>query len=327
MTGKIFDIQRFCTNDGPGIRTVVFFKGCSLSCAWCHNPESKQTENEILYNEKSCIQCTLCEAVCPEHQHSFDSAGHIFSRDNCNLCMKCVDACPSGALKACGEEKSADDIVEATLRDRQFYEQSGGGVTLSGGEPLMQFEFALELLKKLKKNGIHTLFLPSENSLDKNLEEKIFVEAEYNKVRVVLIPNIIQEEFVKYDIGYIETQPLLTPTKFPLEYYTNSVLKRLFDILFSLAFLIIIGSWLFPIIAIIIKSTSKGNVFFKQKRYGYHDEVFECIKFRTMVENEESSTKTTSKDDYRITKFGKFLRKTSLDETPQFINVFLKIKD
>lgn len=156
MTGKIFDIQRFCTNDGPGIRTVVFFKGCSLSCAWCHNPESKQTENEILYNEKSCIQCTLCEAECTEHQHSFDSAGHIFSRDNCNLCMKCVDACPSGALKACGEEKSADDIVEATLRDRQFYEQSGGGVTLSGGEPLMQFEFALELLKKLKKNGIHT---------------------------------------------------------------------------------------------------------------------------------------------------------------------------
>ena len=213
-------------------------------------------------------------------------------------------------------ENSSSVILKNTLSKRKDY-----------GYKIFDFtneNIEIESLKDFwKKNGIHTLFLPSENSLDKSLEEKIFVEAEYNKVRVVLIPNIIQEEFVKYDIGYIETQPLLTPTKFPLEYYTNSVLKRLFDILFSLAFLIIIGSWLFPIIAIIIKSTSKGNVFFKQKRYGYHDEVFECIKFRTMVENEESSTKTTSKDDYRITKFGKFLRKTSLDETPQFINILL----
>lgn len=180
-----------------------------------------------------------------------------------------------------------------------------------------------ELKKFWKEKGIHTIFLPSENTLEKKLEEKIFTEAENEKIRVVLIPNIIQEQFMKYELSYIESQPLLIPTKFPLEYYTNSVLKRSFDILFSVFFLVFIASWLFPIIAIIIKSTSKGNIFFPQKRYGYHDEVFECIKFRTMIENEESSTKTTTKNDYRITKFGKFLRKTSLDETPQFINVLL----
>ncbi|GGP03974.1 undecaprenyl-phosphate glucose phosphotransferase [Cloacibacterium rupense] len=180
-----------------------------------------------------------------------------------------------------------------------------------------------ELKKFWKEKGIHTIFLPSENTLEKKLEEKIFTEAENEKIRVVLIPNIIQEQFMKYELSYIESQPLLIPTKFPLEYYTNSVLKRSFDILFSVFFLVFIASWLFPIIAIIIKSTSKGNIFFTQKRYGYHDEVFECIKFRTMIENEESSTKTTTKNDYRITNFGKFLRKTSLDETPQFINVLL----
>lgn len=185
-------------------------------------------------------------------------------------------------------------------------------------------ELEIGLLKKFwKEKGIHTIFLPSEHILEKKLEEKIFIEAENDKVRVVLIPNIIQEEFMKYELSYIESQPLLIPTKFPLEYYTNSVLKRIFDILFSVSFLIFIASWLFPIIAIIIKATSKGKIFFTQKRYGYHDEVFECIKFRTMIENEESSTKTTAKNDYRITKFGKFLRKTSLDETPQFINVLL----
>ena len=173
------------------------------------------------------------------------------------------------------------------------------------------------------KNGIHTIFLPADHNLDKNFEKEIIEEAENNKVKVALIPSIIRNEFFEYDLGYVETQPILFPSKFPLSYYTNASIKRAFDVLFSLLTLIFIGTWLFPIIAILIKLDSKGSVFFIQKRYGFHDEVFNCIKFRTMVENKDCSTKTTSENDVRITKIGKFLRKTSLDEMPQFFNVLL----
>lgn len=173
------------------------------------------------------------------------------------------------------------------------------------------------------KNGIHTIFLPADHNLDKNFEKEIIEEAENNKVKVAIIPSIIRNEFFEYDLGYIETQPILFPSKFPLSYYSNASIKRAFDVLFSLLTLIFIGTWLFPIIAILIKLDSKGSVFFIQKRYGFHDEVFNCIKFRTMVENKDCSTKTTSENDVRITKIGKFLRKTSLDEMPQFFNVLL----
>lgn len=174
-----------------------------------------------------------------------------------------------------------------------------------------------------QENGIHTIFLPADHNLDKNFEKEIIEEAENNKVKVALIPSIIRNEFFEYDLGYIETQPILFPSKFPLSYYSNASIKRAFDVLFSLLTLIFIGTWLFPIIAILIKLDSKGSVFFIQKRYGFHDEVFNCIKFRTMVENKDCSTKTTSENDVRITKIGKFLRKTSLDEMPQFFNVLL----
>ena len=174
-----------------------------------------------------------------------------------------------------------------------------------------------------QENGIHTVFLPADHNLDKNFEKEIIEEAENNKVKVAIIPSIIRNDFFEYDLGYIETQPILFPSKFPLSYYSNASIKRAFDVLFSLLTLIFIGTWLFPIIAILIKLDSKGSVFFIQKRYGFHDEVFNCIKFRTMVENKDCSTKTTSENDVRITKIGKFLRKTSLDEMPQFFNVLL----
>ena len=180
-----------------------------------------------------------------------------------------------------------------------------------------------EIKEFWKENGIHTMFIPSESNTDQELKNKILREAELSKVKVSLVPNILLSNYFQYDFEYIDTQPVLNQAKLPLDNYTNTFLKRLIDIFLSIFVLVFIGIWLFPIIALLIKLESKGNVFFKQKRYGYHDEVFECIKFRTMVENEESSTKTTSKDDYRITKFGKFLRKTSLDETPQFINVLV----
>lgn len=186
-------------------------------------------------------------------------------------------------------------------------------------------ELSISNLKKFWiKNGIHTLYLPSENSeVLQKLETEIFNAAEKYKVRISLVPDIIQNNFLRYDLEYIEMQPILTQSKFPLDHFSNFILKRLLDITFSLLFLIFIGSWLFPIIAILIKSSGKGPIFFKQERYGYHEKVFICYKFRTMVLNGGSTTETTAQNDQRITKFGKLLRRTSLDELPQFLNVLL----
>ncbi|WP_300674927.1 exopolysaccharide biosynthesis polyprenyl glycosylphosphotransferase [Soonwooa sp.] len=211
-------------------------------------------------------------------------------------------------------ESSATEILRDIIETRpdygyKIYEFPTGKIDI---ENLVDF---------WKKEGIHTIFLPSENCIDPILERKIFYEAENNKVKISLVPNIIQNNFFEYDINYIVTLPVLSPTKYPLEFFTNSLLKRTFDIVFSLIVLAGICSWLFPIIAILIKLDSKGPVFFKQKRYGYHEEVFECWKFRTMVNNADSTKKTTEVGDKRITKLGKFLRKTSIDELPQFINV------
>ncbi|MFP7656349.1 exopolysaccharide biosynthesis polyprenyl glycosylphosphotransferase [Chryseobacterium proteolyticum] len=189
------------------------------------------------------------------------------------------------------------------------------------------FEYPTEIIQTQelqsfwKSNGIHTLFLPLENTFTSQMEDEIFRLAEASKVHISLIPNISQTDLFTYDLGYVETQPVLNQAKYPLDYYSNYLLKRLFDIVFSLVVMIGICLWLFPIIAIFIKLTSKGPVFFIQKRYGFHEEVFSCIKFRTMVVNDESTTRTTSENDARITGIGKLLRKTSLDEMPQFINV------
>ena len=156
MTGKIFNIQRFSTSDGPGIRTTVFFKGCPLSCLWCHNPESHTAKCEIFYDAKKCIGCRLCEKACPNICHKFGEGGHVFVRENCEKCGECAKVCPAKSLEICGEEMSTEKVIETVMRDLPFYEQSGGGLTLSGGEPLAQFDFALELLKKAKENGIST---------------------------------------------------------------------------------------------------------------------------------------------------------------------------
>ncbi len=175
-----------------------------------------------------------------------------------------------------------------------------------------------------KRNGIHTIFLPSENSFDKDFEDQLFRQAEINKVKIALVPNIIQNHFFEYEFSYIETVPVLEQAKYPLDVFSNATIKRSFDIVFSAIILVGIGTWLFPLIILLIKlDGSEGSPFFIQKRYGFHDEVFDCLKFRTMKVNEHSADKTTDVDDVRITKIGKFLRKTSLDEMPQFINVLL----
>lgn len=152
----ILDIKGNSLDDGPGIRTVVFFKGCPLSCVWCHNPESKKSNQEIAFDKKECVDCGTCRKLCP--RGALDrSIPFYVNRDKCDLCFICVEACPSGALARVGKRMTVPEIVDIIKKDIPFYHNSGGGVTLSGGEPTLYMEFTSELLRTLKNLGLHTL--------------------------------------------------------------------------------------------------------------------------------------------------------------------------
>ena len=142
--GKIFDIQRFSVSDGPGIRTTVFFKGCNLRCVWCHNPESQSSASEMLFYKNKCVNCGKCKELCAN------------SFEKCSLCGKCVIECQAEARTIAGKEYTADEVVRELVKDKRLYENSGGGVTFSGGECMLQTDFLIELLKRCKEEGIHT---------------------------------------------------------------------------------------------------------------------------------------------------------------------------
>ncbi len=144
MKATVFDIQRSSFVDGPGIRTTVFFKGCNLRCAWCHNPESQSAVPQMMFHKNRCNGCGKCKEKCPN------------SLEKCDLCGKCTFYCPNDAREICGKEYTVDQLMTEILKDKTFYENSGGGVTFSGGECMLQIDFLTEILKTCKENGIHT---------------------------------------------------------------------------------------------------------------------------------------------------------------------------
>ena len=149
---RYIDIKRFAVHDGPGIRTTLFLKGCSLRCIWCHNPESRFPQPELAIHYPKCTCCGECAKVCS--CHAIVNGVHEFKRANCKACGRCVDACPSGVLELFGKTMSVDEAAEKLLEDRIFY-ADGGGITLSGGEPLLHSAFCAELLTRMKAEGIH----------------------------------------------------------------------------------------------------------------------------------------------------------------------------
>jgi len=169
MKHLVFDIQRFCVHDGPGVRTAVFFKGCNMRCAWCHNPESYSCEAELLYHGDKCILCGEC-AVCPQGAHEFADGKHIFRREKCIACGKCAEVCMNQALEISGREMTVEEIMAVIDKDAKYY-RSGGGVTFSGGEATLHMEMLVTLLQACKEKGYHTALETNGLISEKNLHK------------------------------------------------------------------------------------------------------------------------------------------------------------
>ena len=157
MTGVIFDIKRYSIHDGPGIRTTIFLKGCPLSCWWCHNPESQSAFSEVIYRPDRCIGCGACEAVCPVGAIALTQRGYVADPDRCTGCGECARVCPAEAREMIGRVVNVEDILKEIEKDVLFFDESGGGVTFSGGEPLSQPGFLAEILKACSERDIHTV--------------------------------------------------------------------------------------------------------------------------------------------------------------------------
>lgn len=155
--GLMTNIQRYSLHDGPGIRTTVFLKGCQLRCPWCHNPETISSEPELLFYPEKCINCGHCSETCKTKAHKIDKTGrHVFDSKLCIGCLECTDVCYTGALQAVGKYQSVSEVMQEVVEDIPFYKNSNGGITVSGGEPLLQIEFIAEILQTCKKLSIHT---------------------------------------------------------------------------------------------------------------------------------------------------------------------------
>lgn len=212
----ISDIQRFCTHDGPGIRTTVFFKGCPMKCEWCHNPETQKFSPQLLFNASLCMNCGACEQVCPKHAHIFNEAGHSLDRNLCKNCLICASVCTSEACCVCGKILSVKDVLKEVIKDAPFY-GTNGGATLSGGEPLAQDE-SIELLRKLKEFGINTA-VETSGCVNK---ERILESAEFTDLFLYDIKDTDSERLKQYTGGNFSE---ITDNLFALDRTNKSILR------------------------------------------------------------------------------------------------------
>lgn len=169
--GLVSNIQKYSLHDGPGIRTTVFLKGCPLNCSWCHNPESISRQSEIMVAENRCLRCGECRVACPHGSEAAEAGALPPRMEHCDWCGACVEACPTGGRRIIGQEQSVGELLEVIEQDRIYYEDSGGGVTFSGGEPLLQFEFLREMLLACRERRVPTVvdtcgFAPEEDLLE-----------------------------------------------------------------------------------------------------------------------------------------------------------------
>ncbi len=175
ITGTVLNIERYTLHDGPGIRTTVFLKGCPLRCLWCSNPESQKSRPELVYFRERCVGCGRCLVHCPQNALIQEQEGAPITvlYDRCDGCGLCVDKCYYEALTIVGETMTANEVCEIVARDQRFYQHSGGGVTLSGGEPLAQPDFSAEVLRLCHQKGIHTAIQTSGNAPQENLKKML----------------------------------------------------------------------------------------------------------------------------------------------------------
>lgn len=199
-SGIVLDMDYFAAHDGPGIRTAVYLKGCPLHCAWCHSPESQQYNPQILFAKNRCTYCGACMEVCSYGCQRLIEGERIVQREGCMVCGQCAEICPSGALTVAGKRMTVEDVMREVLPNQIFYQNSGGGVTISGGEVLAQAEFTLELLKELKAQGIHTIVETSGYGRKEHLLEWIpYTDLFYYDFKLAK-----EEDFLKYTGGDVK---------------------------------------------------------------------------------------------------------------------------
>ena len=221
MKHLITDIQRFSLNDGPGIRTTVFFQGCNMRCAWCHNPETLSMSQDLMFYPSKCIGCGKCFDACPVHAHKFENGVHIIDREICAKCGKCADICYAEALMMSGKEMTVEQIMSEIRQDKAYYDGSNGGVTLSGGEVLCHTEFATEIARACRKEGFSVaietnLSMPYDhissllNEVDIIMADlKLFDDGMHKKYTGLSNKNTIENIIKISDIPMIIRTPLI----------------------------------------------------------------------------------------------------------------------